>query len=138
MIEERKEILEYIKGRKVLGSKYLQRLGSPGNYIYVYPGRKIVALGRNYKRAYSRFIQKNRTFLNKIQTRYDATHVDIMPGRKWTSALMKMTTKGGDTISFHLNLKTHGIKSYRSVDKGSGGVSAQLAKSKKNGVLRYR
>lgn len=133
----KQQLLEYSKGQKIFGSSYLQRLGTPGNYIYIYPSKKTQKLGRRYRQAYTRFIKKHRRFLKKISTRYEATSINIKP-RNWYTSMVKMNTRNGGTLQLRLDLSKHRIKSYRSVNMGSGGVSSQLAKSKRAGVLRYR
>ena len=133
----KKELLEYSKGMKVLGSTYLQRIGSPGNYIYIYPTKRSQKMGRRYRQAYTRFIKKHKRFLKKISTRYEATSMNIKP-KNWYTSLVKLNTKNGGTVQMRLDLRNHRIKSYRAVNMGTGGMSSQLAKSKRQGVLRYR
>ncbi len=133
----KQQLLEYSKGQKVLGSNYLQRIGTTGNYIYIYPIDKIQKMGRRYKQIYIRFIKKHRKFLKKISLRYEATNVDIKP-KNWYTSIVSMNTKNGGTLQLKMSLNNYKIKSYRSVNMGSGGISTQLAKSKKMGILRYR
>ena len=130
-------LLEYSKGQKLFGSGYLSRIGSPGNYIYIYPSKKTQKIGRKYRVAYTRFVKKSRRTLNRLSTRYEATSMNVKP-KSWHSALVNITARNGGTLSMKMNLKSHSVKSYRSVNMGTGGVSSQLAKSKRKGVLRYR
>jgi len=136
-MNQKELLLEYSKGVKLFGSSYLQRIGTPGNYIYIYPSTKSRTLGRRYRRSYTRFVKKSRRFLNKLSTRYNATAMNIKP-RNWHTAFVKVSSGSGGTLNLHIDLKKHGIKSYRSVNMGSGGTSSQLATSKRKGVLRYR
>ena len=134
---KKSEFLEYAKGKKIFGSSYLQRLGSPGNYIYIYPSAKMKNITRKYKTAYTRLVKKSKRFLKRIGTRYEATSINLRP-KTWHKSIITIKTKNGGTLNLKYNLKKHGVKSYRSVDMGTGGMSSQLAKSKRKGVLRYR
>ncbi|PKP53829.1 MAG: hypothetical protein CVT92_02535 [Bacteroidetes bacterium HGW-Bacteroidetes-1] len=130
------EFLEYSKGIKLSGSKYLQRIGTPGNYIYVYPGKKALTMNRRLKAVYSRFVRKSRRFLTSLSTRYDATSMNIKP-KSWRRSMITLTTRSGGTLQMNIDLSKHGIHSYRAMNMG-GGASAKLATSKRKGVLRYR
>lgn len=132
----KEEFLEYSKGVKLSGSKYLQRIGTPGNYIYVYPGKKALTMNRRMRAIYTRFITKSRRFLTRISTRYEATSMNIKP-KSWRRSIVTLTTKNGGTLQMNIDLQKHGIHSYRSVNMG-GGASAKLSMSKRKGVLRYR
>lgn len=133
----KQQLLEYSKGQKIFGSSYLQRIGSPGNYIYIYPQSKTQKVGRRYRQAYTRFVKKSKRFLTKMSVRYEATSMNIKP-KNWYTSIVNLNTRNGGSLQFKFDLKSHGIKSYRSVNMGTGGVSSQLAKSKRKGVLRYR
>lgn len=130
------EFLEYSKGMKLSGSKYLQRIGTPGNYIYIYPGKKALTMNRRMKAIYTRFVRKSSRFLNRISTRYEATSMNIKP-KSWGRSIISVTTKNGGTLQMNIDLQKHGIHSYRAVNMG-GGSSAKLSMSKRKGVLRYR
>ncbi len=130
------EFLEYSKGMKLSGSKYLQRIGTPGNYIYIYPGKKALTMNRRMKAIYTRFVRKSSRLLNRISTRYEATSMNIKP-KSWSRSIISVTTKRGGTLQMNIDLQKHGIHSYRAVNMG-GGASAKLSMSKRKGVLRYR
>lgn len=132
----KEEFLEYSKGIKLSGSKYLQRIGTPGNYIYVYPGKKALTMNRRMKAIYTRFITKSRRFLTRVSTRYEATSMNIKP-KSWRRSIVTLTAKNGGTLQMNIDLQKHGIHSYRAVNMG-GGASAKLSMSKRKGVLRYR
>ena len=132
----RDEFLEYSKGMKLSGSKYLQRIGTPGNYIYIYPGKKALTMNRRMKAIYTRFVRKSSRLLNRISTRYEATSMNIKP-KSWSRSIISVTTKRGGTLQMNIDLQKHGIHSYRAVNMG-GGASAKLSMSKRKGVLRYR
>lgn len=130
------EFLEYSKGIKLSGSKYLQRIGTPGNYIYIYPGKKALSMNRRMKAIYARFITKSRRFLTRISTRYEATSMNIKP-KSWSRSIVSLTTRRGGTLQMDIDLQKHGIHSYRAANMG-GGASAKLSMSKRKGTLRYR
>lgn len=135
---DEKSLLEYKKGQMGVGMKYVQRLGTPGNYIYVYPGmKKFSNMSRKTQMFFNRHMRRARGFLSRFSLNYDAQNMNIKP-KTWNSAVLNIKTSGGELYQFHVNLKSHGIYSYRSRRGMSGGTSASLARSKKKGILRYR
>jgi hypothetical protein len=131
------QILEYKIGQKVFGASYVQRLGTPGNYIYIYPPKKFSNFGRRTKQAYARFVKKSKRFLKKVALRYEATSINMKP-KSWAAAVIDIHKKNGDVIQMHVNLKNHNVYSYRSRRGHVGGAAQNLSKSKRKGILRYR
>lgn len=129
-------ILEYVLGGARIGARYLQRMGSPGHYIYIYPSKGFEKMTRRARFAYGRMVNKAKKFLTKMQIHYGATSMNVKP-KTWHLAVVKMTGKETGSTEFLFNLKSHQIYSYRS-HRGVTGASAALSKSKKAGILRYR
>lgn len=130
------EMLEYVVGQRASLAKYLQRFGSPGNYTYVYPSNGFMRMTRRAKAVFGRIIRRSRKFFKKYQQSYNAKGFNVRP-KTWHDAIMTVRKPDGGVLNFHVNLKQHGIYSYRS-HRGRGGAAVTMNKSKKKGVLRYR
>lgn len=131
-----RQLLEFKKGVKIFGSAYIQRLGSPGHYTYIYPSKKFEKFGRRFKRIYSRFTKRNKKLFKKMGTRYEATSMNIKP-KSWNISIMAMKTKRKGVMDFRINLKTHTITAYRARTDVSG-KATKLAIAKRKGILRYK
>jgi hypothetical protein len=129
-------LYEYIIGQRASLAKYLQRFGAPGHYQYVYPSNGFSRMTRRAKAVFGRIIRRSRRFFKKYQESYGAKGFNVKP-KTWHDSVMTVTKSDGGILNFHVNLKQHGIYSYRS-HRGKGGVAVKMNKSKKKGVLRYR
>lgn len=145
VIESQGEILEVLKYGNILefkmgavgtSVKYIQRLGSPGHYIYIYPTNSMAKLSRKARFTYSRMVSRASRFLKRVQRAYSAESMSMKP-KNWHTSIVTMTGKQIGMTQFTFDLKTHGIYSYRS-KRGHVGASVKLAKAKKKGILRYR
>jgi len=130
------ELLEFKKGVKIFGSSYIQRIGAPGHYTYVYPSKKFERFGRRFNRVYSRFIKRNKKLIKSIGTRYEATSMNLKP-KTWNKTVLAVKTKHKGVMDFQLNMKKHTILLYRA-RTGTHGNATNLAKMKRKGILRYR
>ena len=128
----KEEFLEYSKGIKLSGSKYLQRIGTPGNYIYVYPGKKALTMNRRMRAIYTRFITKSRRFLTRISTRYEATSMNIKP-KSWRRSIVTLTRSYGGTLQMNIDLQNTAF----TLSCNMGGAAANCY-VKRKGVLRHR
>lgn len=128
--------LEYVVGQRASMAKYLQRFGVPGKYQYVYPSTGFTRMSRRAKAVFSRVIRRSKRFFKKYQESYGAKGFNVKP-KTWHDAIMTINKPNGSILNFHVNLKQHGIYSYRS-KRGRGGVWVSMNKAKKKGVLRYR
>jgi len=129
-------LYEYKVGSMGVGTKYIQRFGTPGHYIYIYPANKIKKLSRKLRWAYARFVKRSQRFLNRFKTAYEGQGMHVKP-QSWHRAVVDVTKKDGGILQFNVNLKAHGIYSYRS-KRGVGGAAVSLGRAKKRGILRYR
>ena len=129
-------LLEYIKGGKRYGAKYLNRFGFPGNYSYIYPSGNFAKYSRKVKFFFSRFMKKSQRFLNRIRTNYEAKKLDVKP-KNWSNAIINVVKRDGSILRFHVDTKSHHIYSYKSKG-GRGGGAASLSTAKRRGILRYR
>lgn len=130
------DLYEYKVGSMGIGTKYIQRFGTPGNYVYIYPSKRLQRFSRRVRGAYARFIKKSQAFLNKFKTAYEGTSMHVKP-KTWHSAIIDLRKKDGGLLQFHVDLKAHGIYSYRS-KRGQLGAAVKLGRAKKKGILRYR
>lgn len=133
---DEEQFLEYTKGGKRYGAKYLNRFGVPGNYSYIYPEGNFERYSRKVKFFFSRFMKKSQRFLNQVKTNYEAKKLDVKP-KNWANAIINVTKRDGGLLQFHVDTKSHHIYSYRSKG-GQGGAAASLSKAKRSGILRYR
>jgi len=130
------ELLEFRKGAKIFGSSYVQRLGTPGHYTYIYPAKHFIKFGRKFNRIYSRYIRRNSKLFKSLGNRYEASSMNLKP-KTWTHHILTMKTRHKGIMDFKLNLRTHTVSSYRSRLHSTGGAS-RLAMMKRKGILRYR
>ena len=126
---------EIKKGFKKLNSKYLNRFGSPGHYIYVYMPTGIQRMNRRVRFLFARMMKKSNKFMNQMRMRYEATSFTLKP-KTWHSGVIKMST-ANNQMFFHVNLKSHQIYSYRSKRGQSSGFT-KMNTARKAGLLRYR
>jgi len=131
-----KQLLEFKKGVKIFGSSYIQRLGAPGHYTYIYPSKKFERFGRRFNRIYSRFIKRSRKLIKRVGTRYEATSMNLKP-RTWNHTILSAKTRHKGVMDFKLDMHNHTILAYRS-RTGIHGNATELAKMKRKGILRYR
>ena len=131
-----RELLEFKKGVKIFGSSYIQRLGNPGSYTYIYPSKKFEKFGRKFKRIYGRFVKRNKSLFKRLGSRYESTSMNIRP-KSWNTSIMAMKTKRKGVMDFNINLRKHTISSYRA-RTGANGNATKLATAKRKGILRYR
>jgi len=139
--ERSKEVIkEWSSGAAKVGAKYLKRIGTPGNYTYIYSNRKVEKLGRKARAAYGRLIDKNIKLFNRLKMRFDPRSFQVSPSKQWYHAAVKMNLKNGDLITMRINMKNTSIIGYRRSRRGQGlpGYPIQIAKAKKKGILRYK
>jgi hypothetical protein len=129
-------ILEFKLGGMLAGAKYIQRIGSPGHYIYIYPNKTMEKMGRKMRFFYARFTSRHKKWLGSFSANYGATSMNIRP-KNWHTAIVDMHSKERGLLQMNVNLAKHSIYSYRSQRKGAG-TSASLSMSKRKGLLRYR
>lgn len=134
------EIKEFVTGASKIGAKYLKRLGSPGNYTYVYTNKKIAKFGRKARGAYGRLVSKNVKLFDKLKMRFDPRSFQVSPTKQWYYAAVKMNLKNGDLVTMRINLRNTKIVGYRRSRRGQGlpGYPVQIAKARKKGILRYK
>jgi hypothetical protein len=130
------ELLEIKKAGRKSNSKYLQRFGVPGHYVYIYPLAKMKRLSRKARYSYKRALRRTRSFSKKIGIAYGATTLNQRP-KSWHTAIVKFNAENGVTGQLAVNYKKHAIYNYKSRRSGAGG-SAKLARARKKGILRYR
>jgi hypothetical protein len=129
-------IYEFNLGGSKRGAKYLQRLGSPGNYVYIYSNKRLNKLSRKVRFHYGRMIAKSAKWLGGLKNNYGATALNVKP-KSWNTGIVNLVNKERGGMSMFVNFKTHQIYSYRSQRRGTG-TSSMLAKKRKAGILRYR
>ncbi len=134
--QEEQELLEYKRGAKITGSAYIQRLGTPGHYTYVYPSKKFTRFGRKFSRIYSRYIRRHKKLFSKMGMRYEASSTYVKP-RTWEIQILTMKTKYKGIVDVKLDLGRGKVISYRSRTHINGNAT-KLAQAKRKGVLRYR
>lgn len=129
-------LYEYKVGSMGIGTKYVQRFGTPGHYVYIYPSKRLQKFSRRIRWAYARFVHRSQRFLNRFKIAYEGQGMHVKP-QSWHTAIIDVTKKDGSILQFKVDLKSHGIYSYRS-KRGIGGAAVSLGKAKKRGILRYR
>lgn len=129
-------VKEYKSGAMGTATKYIQRIGTPGHYKYIYATRGFDKMSRKAKFFYNRLIRRSKKFLGKISNLYGAQSMSIKPVT-WRTAIVNVQKKSGVNVMLHVDLKSHQIYSYKS-KRGQGGASFELARSKKSGILRFR
>ena len=134
--DDSKIVKEYGFGGKRMGAKYMQRLGSPGHYKYVYAPSSINRFSRKAKFYYSRFLKRSAKFLKSIALSYDAKALNVKP-KTWRTAIVNIQQNSGLNLMLHVDLKSHQIYSYKS-HRGQMGASTKLSRAKKKGILRFR
>jgi hypothetical protein len=134
------ELLEYSTGASKVGAKYIRRLGSPGNYIYVYSNSKLNRASRRMRSAYKRLIQKNSKLFNGIKAKYEAKSFGVNAAKRWGNAVLSMNLKNGDIVNMYINLRNTKILGYRRSRRGVGktGYPIRMSGYKKSGMLRYK
>jgi len=130
------DLFEYKLGSMGAATKYIQRFGTPGQYVYIYPSKRFQRFSKKIRAAYARFLKKSRGFLNKFKVAYEGTSIHVRP-KTWHTAIIDVNKKDGGILQFKVNLKAHGIYSYRS-KRGQLGAAVKLGRAKKRGILRYR
>lgn len=130
------DLYEYKLGSMGSATKYIQRFGTPGNYVYIYPSQRFQRFSKKVRIAYARFLKKSKGFLNKFKVAYEGTSINVKP-KTWHTAIVDVNRKDGSILQFKVNLKAHGIYSYRS-KRGQLGAAVKLGRAKKRGILRYR
>jgi len=130
------DLYEYRLGTMGAGTKYIQRFGTPGQYVYIYPSKRIQRFSKKIRASYARFLKKSKTFLNSFKVAYEGTSIHVKP-KTWHTAIVDVNRKDGSILQFKVNLKAHGIYSYRS-KRGQLGAAVKLGRAKKRGILRYR
>jgi len=135
-LNEFANLLEYTTGTSGIGTKYMSRSGSPGNYTYVYPTDAINKLARTKYRALTRFIKKHQAFINKINVRYGGGKMKLKT-MSWGYQLATISNREGTVFKLGINLKKHKIYGYKSKLRGPN-ASAHLNALRKKGILRYR
>ncbi len=135
-LNEFANLLEYTTGTSGSGVKYLSRLGSPGNYRYMYPNDKINKLARTKYKSLRRWLRKHSAFINKINLTYRGSRMNLKT-LSWSHQLATIHRADGTQFKLGINLRKHKIYGYRS-DISGPSASSHLNALRKKGVLRYR
>jgi len=129
-------VFEFKLGGTKVGATYINRSGSPGNYIYHYLPKSFSKFGRKTSFAYGRLIKNSMRFINMYKTRYGAMRVEMKP-KTWYTSVVDFKMEDGGWITHLIDLKNKKTMAYKIRREPSGG-STQINKLKKAGVLRYR
>lgn len=130
------DLLEYMTGTSGTGVKYINRMGSPGNYTYMYPNDKVNKLSRSKYKVLKRWLGKHQAFINKINIAYRGNKTSLKT-LAWGYQMATISTRQGTSFKLGINLKKHKIYGYKSKIKGPS-ASAYLNSQRKKGILRYR